>query len=125
MEVLEEDKFHAAAPKAPVRDCKALTVPSFLQMAPETRMLAPEAASEAPGSCQLRSSVGTNMGLIADSPAATVPIVGEKSRRKRVRCKQYIELLRGCKCALELPGLEPGWAMLLVTTTVSLVVSSG
>lgn len=127
MEVLEEEKFHTAAPKAlreSLRDCKALTVPSFLQTAPEKGMLAPEPASEAPGSCQLRSSTGTDVGLVAGSPAATVPIVCEKSRRKRGRCKQYMEWLRGCERALELPSLEPGWAVLLVTTTVSLLVSS-
>lgn len=91
----------------------------------EKGLVAPEAASEAPSSRQLWTSTGIDVGLISDAPAGNFPIC-EKSRRKNVRCKRRTEQLRCCGHALKLPScLEPGWAMLLVATTVSLGASSG
>lgn len=81
--------------------------------------------SGAPSSSQLRSSTGIDVGLTSDAPAVNFSD-HLREKQKKAKRKRRREQLRCCERALKLPRwLEPCWAMLLVTSTVWPVLSSG
>lgn len=74
LEAAGSGEFQGSLPKALLQECWLC---HFLAL--EKGLVAPEAANGACSSCQLRSSVGIDVGIVCDTPAATFPITVKKA----------------------------------------------